>query len=312
MVLLRKRHFNVAHHVLPFGLGQTFNLAILLARGTPFVAGPVQSPHTFQDIDLQASGNGDRRAEHFARSALSKAAAYLSDLTLEKAQVVIVPHERTKQLLSGRLSDASKLVVIPMGIDTARFTPIASAKRKDKVVFLSPSLLIKRKNVAAIIRALPMLKDVQDRYHVRILGTGPELHSLEQLAAELGVTGCITFEGWVERQEIISIYQQSDVMLSMSRSESFSNICLEAMASGLTVLATQVGAFQDAVEHNISGFLIEQDDHEALAKNMLSLIEDPARLRRMQGNARKKMIQNYDWDKVIIPQFMQVYDSLSK
>lgn len=311
--LLRQSKFDIAHHVLPFGLGRTFNLAVLLTRRTPFVIGPVQSPLDFSDAGFDPDSPLKESQPTILTTALTTLflpiASRLSDLTLARASCIIVPHQRTMNLLQKRVSDPSKIVIIPMGIDTKQFVPLVGKKLKTKVVFLTASYLIKRKNIECIIRALQFLKDVQSLYTLRIVGDGPERQRLENLVESLGVNDSVLFEGWASRDSVISIYQQSDACISMSYSESFSNVCLEAMASGLPMIATKVGCFEDVINNGANGFVVEQNDDKSLAQKMRLMINDREGLVNMQANARKKMLKDYDWDTVVIPQFMNLYKS---
>jgi glycosyltransferase involved in cell wall biosynthesis len=121
-----------------------------------------------------------------------------------------------------------------------------------------------------------------------IAGEGPERPALERLAQELGVASTVEWLGY--RDDVGEIYDRADVLLLPSWSEGMPNVCLEAMGSGIPVVASAVGGVPELVTHGWSGFLAPAGDVEALAAVTARLLENAA-LRRECGQRAKADVQ---------------------
>jgi len=107
-------------------------------------------------------------------------------------------------------------------------------------------------------------------------------------------------------------YKKAHVFVNMSRSEGFATVCLEAMASGLAIISSKVGGFQDAITDGKNGYLVEQEDTKGLAEKMVYLIDHPELIASFGKRARQEVEEKYDWDKVIIPRYLDLYDEILK
>lgn len=104
------------------------------------------------------------------------------------------------------------------------------------------------------------------------------------------------------------IYQEADIFLSMSHSEGFATVCLEAMASGLVVISTPVGGFVDAIIHKENGFIVKDD--KELTHFLTMTLKDKEMRERLKKKAREEMVQKYDWDRSIIPRYKKLYKEI--
>ena len=112
--------------------------------------------------------------------------------------------------------------------------------------------------------------------------------TVRQRVTELGLDDMITVHGVVSREEMRThFYPQSDIFLLPSHGEGFPNSLLEAMAAGLPVVTCPVGAIPEVVQPGVHGFLNPPGDADALARDVLTLANDPAlRARRRAGRRR--------------------------
>ncbi|MEW6716811.1 MAG: glycosyltransferase family 4 protein [Chloroflexota bacterium] len=154
--------------------------------------------------------------------------------------------------------------------------------------------LTAEKNVASVIRALPILRNsslpggeglgVRD-ISLHILGDGEARASLEALAAELGIVDQVTFHGNVPHDEVLGILSQSHLFVFPTRvKEGFPKAVLEALAVGLPVIATNVSVIPHLIKD--SGCVLPDTTPKAVAQAILSLIENPENVREMAQNAR--------------------------
>ncbi len=324
---LRQRRFSIAHHVLPFGNGTTYNLSLLTGRtfGCPFVIGPVQHPLMVRDTDLNAADVRNYRPQPTGVPLLERAAGAarpilraLSRRTLRRAARVIAVDQATAELLTSQGLSEQKIVIIPPGIDTARFRAPSTQQTSVKlggpsgrpIRLLTVAYLVRRKGIDLILRAVAEVVRQHPNLTLQIIGDGPQRASLEQRTAQLGLAGSVEFAGHIPNAELPARYREADAFVCMSQAEGFATVCLEAMASGLPILSARVGGFNDAVRDGQTGYLVDQGDYRALAKRIGELANEPHRLAEMGKHARRDAEMKYDWESAIIPQYEAVYHAV--
>lgn len=195
----------------------------------------------------------------------------------------------------------SKLTVQRAGIPLAdwplmkRAAPIDGAWR-----FIQSGRLIEKKGYDTTLRAFARFREVHPQSRLVILGEGPLLDSLKQLAADLDVTRYVTFSGFVEQGRIRSEYGWAHAFLHPSRTsgdgnrEGVPNALLEAMSTGLPVLATNHGGIPEAVSDGVEGFLADENDWEAFAVAMHDLAASEKNWQHMGAAARAKIEAKFE------------------
>jgi glycosyltransferase involved in cell wall biosynthesis len=142
------------------------------------------------------------------------------------------------------------------------------------------------KDVGTLLRAARMVADVHRDFHLDVVGDGPSRPSLEALRRELNLEPHVTFQG--AAHDVRSFLTGAALFVQSSISEGLSLTLLEAMASGLPIVATRVGGTPEAVEHGVTGILVPPQDPDALANAMLTVLNDRALARWMGGLARAR------------------------
>lgn len=310
--LLRSRKIDIVHHVLPFNIGITFNLVIILFKNIfkfKVVVGPIQNAQSYEEERFKKSES----LYKYIALLFKRVLTFLSDKTLERADTIVVINQYTKELLLRRKISPLKIKMIPPGIETGRMKYISlSEKKSDAIELLSVSYLNKRKGVDLIIKAIKDVIGIHNNIRLRIVGDGPQMGYLKELVNELNLADYVIFEGFVANSEVHKYYQKAHIFVNMSRSEGFATNCLEAMASGLAVVSSKVGGFSDAIVDGLNGFLVEQEDYKMLAKKLIVLIENIHMIGEFGRINRKEVSEKYDWEKVIIPKYLDVYRALVK
>ena len=126
------------------------------------------------------------------------------------------------------------------------------------------------------------------------------LGELQRLARELNVEARVSFTGFISQEQLRETYYRSHIFLHPSQTghdgnqEGIPNSMLEAMASGLPVFATQHGGIPEAIENGVSGVLVPERDHEALARELLNAAEDPALLSQIARTGAEVVRKNFD------------------
>lgn len=206
-----------------------------------------------------------------------------------------------------------RIVTIPNGINLARFNPDNAKSRvsirrefgvaDDAHLLLFVGSRFRIKGLKYAIEALAKMKT-----KAILLVVGDDLNvSYKQLAAELGVGDRVIFAGG--RSDLPAIYPAADAFVLPTLYETFALVCLEAMASGVPVLAAPVGGIEDYLRNGENGFHIRHDSQE-IAEKLDRLLGD-ARLHAQIRNAGLATAANYAWEKIAI-QYLQLFAELRK
>jgi len=210
------------------------------------------------------------------------------------------------------------VVTVYNGIDVERVTavPRTEAARADLGVEPGQQLILTVCNVRAVKGV-----DVLIRAAARVVPDFPNTvfavvgypndkayyQEMQDLAASLNIAKNVLFPGL--RKDIFPAYRSSDIFCLPSRSEGFSNALIEAMAAGLPCVATRVGGNPEVVKEGQTGFIVENEDHEAMAERLLRLLRDPARAREM-GQQGSSVIHGTFTSKAMTDRVVALYDSL--
>ena len=183
----------------------------------------------------------------------------------------------------------------------------AQFAEKNEVIITHISNFRKVKRMDDVIR---IFEGVQKQLSAKLLmvGDGPELHQAKNLTRELGISEKVFFLGKSKRiEQITSI---SDVFLLPSEKESFGLVALEAMASGVAVVSSNVGGLPEVNKDGVTGFLNEVGDIEGMIASVLTILNDKDTLDRFKTNALEHS-QKFDLNK-IVPVYENLYLSLVK
>jgi glycosyltransferase involved in cell wall biosynthesis len=138
-----------------------------------------------------------------------------------------------------------------------------------------------------------------------VAGSGPLRAELERLAAELGIAGAVSFTGRVDNAGMGALYRGADLMLNPSTVDNMPNSVLEALASGVAVVSTDVGGVPFMVEDGKTALLVPPRSPQAMADAMLRLAASPELASRLKL-AGLQYVQQYAWAGVR-PRLLEVY-----
>lgn len=207
-----------------------------------------------------------------------------------EAKHIISPSKYLKNLIFSHISKEfeDKIVVIPNGIDTNKFTP----QEKKKYIFSSGRLL-PRKGFQYLIQAV---SDEDIGYEVHIAGDGPMMNELQELAKKSKTK--IVFHGWLNNneKEYKDLVEQSAIFVLASESESFGMVIAEAMSAECAIITTNTSGAAEVAEG--CGLFINTKDALDLKLQLNSLIVNSEKLNELQkmSFARSKM---YDWSSIL-------------
>jgi L-malate glycosyltransferase len=194
---------------------------------------------------------------------------------------------------------AGKVRHIGNGINTEAYRPPMSRDDAKRILGLSGMTLVgfvgrlsADKGISFLLRALANLPTSSAQpVHAVIVGDGEYRSALEAEARTLGLSEQVHFLG--NRRDTPLLYAAFDIFVLPSLREGFPMVLLEAMASGLPVIATRVGDVDRIVEHEVSGLVIEPADSAALQRALQTLILMPERAKHMGAASRERVERNF-------------------
>ncbi|MDP2218009.1 MAG: glycosyltransferase family 4 protein [Methanolobus sp.] len=198
-----------------------------------------------------------------------------------------------------------KISVIPNGINLSAFNILLSkddCKKKlnlplDKKVILFLGGLNPHKNPEVLLNAMPSILMEKPDTLLLFVGDGGLREKLENLSITLGLGESVLFAGYIEEELKPLYYKSSDIFCLTSIREPFGIVNLEAMASGIPIVASNCGGVLDFVQDGKNGFLASPQDSRTFSENILTLLKDDYKRLKM-GYIGKQMSVSYSWDKI--------------
>jgi len=226
---------------------------------------------------------------------------------LKRANRIIATSPRYIETSPWLAAVADKCTVIPLGIDHRRFAP-------PLVPFDGPptALFVGRlryyKGLDTLLHALVDVPEVS----LNVVGTGPMQDEWAALAHSLGVDGRVHFLGEIPDENLPAQYHAAHffVLPANARAEAFGTVLLEAMASGLPCVSTEVGTGTSwVVRDGVTGRVVPPQDPAALAAALRELVDNPEK-RRVMGQAGRLRVETEFTQELMTQRVMEVYESL--
>jgi glycosyltransferase involved in cell wall biosynthesis len=252
------------------------------------------------------SPDGGRLVPHYLRPLLRECDALVALSQSHRHYLV------EKEGLPDRL-----MQVIPNGVDTRQFAPPSAEERAarrgefgftaDDVVFVALGSLKPIKRIDLLLRAASFAMKKNSQVRVLLVGDGPDRAMLEALANELGIAPRVTFAGL--RSDASTVIKAADALVISSRSEAFPKAVLEAMSTGLPVIATDVGSVREMVEDGASAMVVPGGDETALASAIESMAASSDKRAASGARGREIVMQKFTIEKMCAAR-EQLFDSL--
>lgn len=183
----------------------------------------------------------------------------------------------------------------PSFLDAASDRPLVPLSPDGRVLLTVGRLISAEpgKGVDSVIRVLPdVLKLIPNLFYV-VVGGGDLLPHLKQLARESPARDQILFLGKLQLEELKSLYARADIFVMPSRQEGFGLAFLEAMALGKPVIAGDYGGTPEVVQDEVTGLLVDPENHEKLAERLVQLLQDEPLRRKLGEEGRRRVKENY-------------------
>jgi colanic acid/amylovoran biosynthesis glycosyltransferase len=197
--------------------------------------------------------------------------------------------------------DAARTQVHRMGVDIRQFAFRALERRSDAPLrLLTIGRLIEKKGVDYGLHAVAELRQREIPVRYTVVGDGPERQVLESLAKRLGIDDIVSFLGWRDQRAVAQLMQESDALLAPSVTDANGDqegipvTLMEAMATGMPVVATLHSGIPELVEDGVSGFLAPERDARGLAGALERLAREPDLAARIGRAARERIAAEFD------------------
>ena len=182
--------------------------------------------------------------------------------------------------------------------------PEKTSERQVTLMHISNFRALKRTD--DVVRIFARVRESLDARLV-LVGDGPEYGRTRELVEKLGLDDMVRYVGVVD--DVVPLLAAADLLLLPSETESFGLVALEAMASGVPVVASDVGGLPEVVEHGVTGFLAPVGDVDAMAGYCVQILADCDKAAVYGAAARKRAAEKFDYKK-IIPMYERIYERL--
>ncbi|MEW6607572.1 MAG: glycosyltransferase [bacterium] len=182
------------------------------------------------------------------------------------------------------------------GIQIENYASKLEYSHKDIPRIIQVGNFYRHKGHEESLRALKHIKEEYGNAILNLAGDGPERKSLEEIAAKLGLAENIKFLGI--RNDIPKLLKEADIFWMPSKWEGMPLACIEAMACGLPVVASNVGGLPEIVSEGLTGYLIDKDSSEELAEKTITLLDNIEIARRFGINGRKRVESRFTMERM--------------
>lgn len=232
----------------------------------------------------------------FAKKSVSKL-VWKQFINVYKNCNLITTPTKTAASLIKNIGLKNPIIPISCGVDLDKFKPKLHKISNSKPKILSVGRLDKEKRVDVLIKAFSKVLPIVDAELI-IAGKGKEKSNLLKLTQKLGMDKNISFLGFVPDKDLPNLYRTCDVFAIAGIAELQSIATLEAMASGLPVVAAKVMALPELVHDGENGYLFDQGDFESLARYLVKLLKD-SNLRKKMSVHSLKIIRHHNMENTV-------------
>ncbi|MGE5658580.1 MAG: glycosyltransferase family 4 protein [Actinomycetota bacterium] len=286
--------------------------AVKACQRTPFLLGPVNGgvpfPPGFQTIARQ-----EFAYLNFLRAVgRTLLPGYVE--TYKKADKILAGSTYTFQMVKKMfdLPDRKLQLFYENGIAAEFLTPKAPANKSSKINLLFVGRLVPYKCPDVVIEAVSQLApSLQQKTHLTIVGDGSERELLEARVQELNLSEIVTFTGWVNQQETLDYYRNSDIFCFPSIREFGGAVVMEAMACGLPCIVVNNGGIAEYVTDE-TGFKIEPISREYLTQELtkkITLLAEDETLRKTMSDRSVVRAKEFEWEQKAI-KIVEIYEKM--
>ena len=190
--------------------------------------------------------------------------------------------------------DWDKIVVVPLGVDPAVYSPRPFRPQPEAFEILSVGRLAPVKGLPILLAAVQMLIGDGRKLRLRLVGDGPSRSALEAEIARRELTSHVRLAGSLAAPAVLALYRETDIFVQSSFAEGVPVVLMEAMAMEIPCVATRITGIPELIRDGVDGLLVTPSSSEELAQAIARLMDDPELRRRMGESARHQVVEHYN------------------
>ncbi len=285
----RRDEFDIIHDNQCFGRG----IETLMADGWP-VIGTCHHPITVdRSLDLSHAETLRRRLT------LRRWYGFLGmqmDVARRYPRILTVSTSSKRDIVEQMGIDSERLFVVPVGADHERFRPHPEIARVPGRVMTTASADVPMKGLVHLLEAVAKARTERPEVHLVVIGRARPESQAARAIERLGLGDAVEFASQVSDERVVELYAEAQVAVVPSLYEGFSLPAVEAMASGVPLIATTGGALPEVVgPDGDAGLLVPPADPGALVVALERVLGDPALAARLAGAGRQRVLDHFTW-----------------
>lgn len=218
----------------------------------------------------------------------------------------VIANSLSLQETCKQFSPKHNIEIISNGVDTELFYPAKNKDSNSEIQLLFISRLMPQKGIDTLIKACNVLHQRGiTNYKLTIVGEGHLKGLMFSLIEQYGIREKINYLGWKDLDELPDVYRKADVFILPSVMEGMPSVVLQAMASGLPIIASRVKGFEEVLEENVNGLFAEYNNPGQFANAIEKLIESESLRKSMSQKSIEKSRQ-FSWES-IAKQYLELY-----
>lgn len=190
-----------------------------------------------------------------------------------------------------------KFHVVRLGVDISEFTSQPFRLTPEVFEILCIGRLVPAKGQHILLRAIEEIFSLGHNIRLRLVGDGPDREGLQRYCAERRLTDRVILEGAVNQDQVRGFLQRADLFVLASFAEGIPVVLMEAMASEVACVSTNITGIPELIRDGIDGLLVPSSDEHALAIAIATLIENPAYRRRLAKAGRLRVADQFEMQK---------------
>ncbi len=188
--------------------------------------------------------------------------------------------------------------IVPLGIDVKRFSPVGDKyPEMDRGSILFVGRMDPRKGLQRLLKAFVHVKEKMPDTRIFVVGGGNRISKYKKMAASYGIDDSIQFKGAVSNSVLAKYFRSCTVFTSPAEgNESFGLVLIEAMASGVPVVASNIAGYNEVIYSGRNGILVDTADPEGYAAALLHVLQDGKLRKNLVSQGLKDIKSRYRWD----------------
>jgi glycosyltransferase involved in cell wall biosynthesis len=240
--------------------------------------------------------------ERFGNSVLNRWAKRI----LAAASAIRVSTHRERENLVRLGYPENKIFRVPFFVDLAPFLRSRGGSERTRLldggfdsIVLTVARLSRQKDFPTLLRAAQRVVLRRGSVRFVIVGDGNEMENMTRMISSLGLERNVLLTGKIDNQELPDIYGAADVFAISSFYEGTCMVLLEAAASGLPIVSTDMAGARDAIVPDETGYIVPIGDDAVLAERILTLLDDKMRTHEMGERGRRYVVERFDKEKIV-------------